>query len=566
MRAFATKSLLIAILVSVPGTADAQLSQLFGISGKRSTQRATSKDAVVVAGFEQPVAMEQVEPVQFAEVIPPALTEAAPMMASPGNGATPDQLSDAVSQSLAPQNADPSPDAYSSFDGDMNAAPAPTFADAPAEYPATDTFTQPASTEMILDGGTGMGQPYDIPVSDVIAEEAAEVYSTNNWFRGGTWYSEQEVVMLLRADLPNVHIAVEPEFVGNDAGGFTPINNPATTNSLSSKEFDFTFEAGTRLSLGKILGRDVANRDHGIEFKYFGLFEYTGQASITSVAPTDQTDPTVQVLPGFGIRSLLGSVEANSTLSGVGFVFVNDLPGFSNSDRQDVTYEADLNSFEFNYTIGARPARDRLVMQPDGRWVRHATPSKIRGMYAGLRYIRQNEILNYTADGRRNLESVVNGANVTDVLTGPVARTGDYRVTTDNDLFGVQLGGEMIQKRTDWVFGLDGKVGGLINFADRHSLLVQSVDNDDTAVENLITRTDVQSLDDETLTFLGEANIYVAYYLRPNTSMRLGYNVLYMNGLATATNNMGLVGGFSKFELTGDSLYHGLNFGFNVSW
>ena len=83
-----------------------------------------------------------------------------------------------------------------------------------------------------------------------------------------------------------------------------------------------------------------------------------------------------------------------------------------------------------------------------------------------------------------------------------------------------------------------------------------------------------QNLSDETLTFLGEGNIYLAYILRPNTTLQIGYDVLYMNGVATATNNLGIRGGtdvdreteFARFELTGDSLYHGMNAGFEFTW
>ena len=79
-----------------------------------------------------------------------------------------------------------------------------------------------------------------------------------------------------------------------------------------------------------------------------------------------------------------------------------------------------------------------------------------------------------------------------------------------------------------------------------------------------VTRLEVS---DETLTFLGEGSAYAAYYVRPNTAFRIGYDVLYMNGMATATNNLGIRGdGFAKFELTGDSLYHGMSFGLETTW
>ena len=228
------------------------------------------------------------------------------------------------------------------------------------------------------------GQPYDIPLGDVIPGEDPEIYSTNNWFRGGRWYSKQEFMMMLRTDTPLVHIGVDSSSGTSD---------PFVSSAFSTKDADFRYEAGTRLTLGKILGRDNANRDHSVEFIFTGLFDYTGRAQLQE-ANEIETGP-------FGIRTLLGTREANS-ITGLGFPLVNDVPGFTFSERQEILYQSDFNSFEMNYMIGARPARDRMVMQPDGRWVRHATPSKVKGFYTGFRYIRQNESFRYTGIGGRN--------------------------------------------------------------------------------------------------------------------------------------------------------------------
>lgn len=419
---------------------------------------------------------------------------------------------------------------------------------------STASFDAMIGGEMVLD--SGVGQPYDIPISDVIPH-AAETYSTNNWFRGGRWYSKQELVMLLRTGLSPVHVAVDTTTTTLTG---TVVIDPFITGAINTKDADFTYEAGTRLTLGKIMGRDVANRDHGIELTYFGLFDYTGRKVLTPA----------NIETGGGIRTLLGSEEANS-VTGFGFPIVNLVDGFTDSVVQDILYEADFNSFELNYMIGGRPARDRLVMQPDGRWTRFATPSSIRAFYAGFRYIRQNEAFRYRAVGNNRLSPIFDDDGVTVIGTfpDPTDEEGNYHVTTDNDLVGFQFGGDVVQKRTDWVFGLNGKVGGLLNFANRKSALFQRYDNlNDPADDDMFsTRSKEESLDDETLTFLGEANAYVAYYLRPNTSLRLGYNFLYLNGVATATNNIGLMGNnFPRFEVTGDALYHGMDFGFEMTW
>lgn len=438
------------------------------------------------------------------------------------------------------------PDAKAEADvtgGDALALPQPD------ELPSLEE--EPAAASVLDMEAMTENHQFDMPITDVFEGVGAEVYSTNDWFRGGQWYSKQQLVMLLRTKISLVHMAVDAtEAVASNR----LIPSPFLNASLATTDAGFTYEAGTRLTLGKILGRDVANRDHGIEFSFLGLFEYTGRASLTP------NDPTLG-----GIISLVGSQEVNSVVDGLvlGFPIINRLVGFDNSLVQDLTYEAELNSFELNYLVGARPNRDRLVLQPDGRWVRHATPSLVTSVYTGLRYVRQNERLTYTGQGGRNRFQDATG-QIT--FLEPVPAGGVYRVDTDNDLVGIQIGGEAVRKRTNWVLGINGRVGGLINFADRNSHLVQTFDSDLGVGVNMTTDVTEERLNDETLTFLAETSAYVSYYVRPNTAFRFGYNALFMNGLAIASDNIGLAGGFANFELTGNAIYHGMDFGLEMTW
>ncbi len=549
MRATTNQCLILAWLIIFPGMADAQISRFF-----KRTSDVTRQTHI--PGAARNVVDGAVKQVQFEAAVPDAVV--------------PSPLTEATVPSLGIPNLDV-PSAALEYGSSFVAPPAETIAPPPPGMAAGEIIADPIgepiynsppatisdsfAQESIVD--SGFGQPYDIPIGDVIPQ-AAETYSSGNWFRGGNWYSRQQVVMLLRADLPHQHIAIDnsiPTVLG------APNTDPNAGPSLSTKDTDFTFEAGTRLTIGHRIGRDPANRDHSIEFTFFGLFDYTGRASLASTTPG----------LGLGITSYLASVESTfSSLSGLGslgFANVNPIPGLVANTRADVLHQADLNSFELNYVLGARPAKDRLVMQPDGRWVRHATPSKVRGLFAGLRYVRQNDLFQYRGIG----EDFNNQAP--DLDTGAT-----YIVTTDNDLVGIQIGGEFVHKRTDWAFGLRGKVGGYINFADRMNHLSQTQASavlvDGVAGRVVETTISEQNLSDETLTFLGEGNIYLAYSLRPNTTLQIGYDVLYMNGVATATNNLGIRGGtdvdreteFARFELTGDSLYHGMNAGFEFTW
>jgi hypothetical protein len=210
-----------------------------------------------------------------------------------------------------------------------------------------------------------------------------------------------------------------------------------------------------------------------------------------------------------------------------------------------------------NYRIGGRPVRDRLVMQPDGRWVRFATPSMIEALFAGVRYLRIHERFTYTSEGGL------------DQVTGlPIPERGFYQVATDNDLVGFQLGGELTEKRTNWVIGLRGKAGGFVNFAGRDSRVDTLTDDDNDVNTPLVFSTRDQGLTAEQFAVLVETGAYASYYLRPNTSIRVGYDFLFMNGVTVASdkNNLSLRPEFPAFRVTQNAFYHGASIGFEKTW
>ena len=415
----------------------------------------------------------------------------------------------------------------------------PSLTTSPLTFGEAEIYPEAASSDA-----------YGLPLTDTIfGDEVPEVYSTNRWFHGGQWFSSFEVVAMNRPNTESLIIAVDVSTGSGVAG---------TIQDLNAIDAGFTYEVGTRMAIGRNLGRDLANRDHTIEFSFLGLFDYTGRASIIRSVPTAAT----------GINSLLGSKESENgqALEGGGFFTVVPVPGFDLASTQSLLYESDFNSFELNYRIGARPVRDRLVMQPDGRWVKHATPSNIKSMFAGLRYVRINDLFTYTSTGIQEVEPTL---PPTDLLP----TTGLYTVGTDNDLVGIQVGGDWTDKHTDWIWGIRGKLGGLLNFADRNSHVATDIltvtppasqNEPATATREMSNRQ--QALRDETLAFLGEAGIFGAYYLRPNTSLRASYDLIYINGVATAVQNMALTPAFPRFELTGDATYHGLSLGLEMTW
>jgi hypothetical protein len=214
------------------------------------------------------------------------------------------------------------------------------------------------------------------------------------------------------------------------------------------------------------------------------------------------------------------------------------VPGFSSADVQDYLYESDLNSFELNFRRQGRPARDVLALQPSGRWVRYDNASKIYSFFGGLRFMSANDGVTYTSQA-----------------ANPFTR-GVYIVQTHNDMVGLQLGMEVVEKYTTWNWGFRGKIGGLTNFADRFS--------DITTINGIANRS--QNIEDENLVFLAEGGLFVAYQVRPNLSLRASYDALYLTGIAQAPRNLSLQPAFPKFNVNGDAIYQGGSVGFEMVW
>ena len=185
-----------------------------------------------------------------------------------------------------------------------------------------------------------------------------------------------------------------------------------------------------------------------------------------------------------------------------------------------------------------RPNRDRLALQPSGSWIRHAAPSRLRTGLLGLRGVTMRDKIDYVASN--------DGAD-----------TGRYAIGTSNDMIGIQIGGEMAEYYADWAVGGRFKAAGLLNFADRH-------DSVEVIGDNQVAR--IFDANDEHLAVLLEAGAYAVYQFSPNFTGRLGYDFLYITGIADAPSNANLSPSFSRFEVTNDTYYHGLTLGFEMLW
>ena len=76
-----------------------------------------------------------------------------------------------------------------------------------------------------------------------------------------------------------------------------------------------------------------------------------------------------------------------------------------------------------------------------------------------------------------------------------------------------------------------------------------------------------ESLDEETIVFMGEASINGTYYVRPNVALRASYDFMYLTGLVRAPENLGLANNaFPALNMQGMALVHGMHFGLDLFW
>jgi len=182
-----------------------------------------------------------------------------------------------------------------------------------------------------------------------------------------------------------------------------------------------------------------------------------------------------------------------------------------------------------------------MALQPDGSWVRFKNSGQVHSISYGLRGFSMNEAVQFIGINDR----------------GAVPIIGDYRVNTNNDVIGPQLGGDLVETYDQWCWGLWGNTGALVNFVQRRNVLITLNDGQPERTE---------TINDEQLTLLGEAGLFVGYQLRPNLTLRGGGEIVYATGVSLAPENMSLTPAFTQLNATGKMFYQGASLGLDWVW
>lgn len=360
----------------------------------------------------------------------------------------------------------------------------------------------------------------------------AVLESTGTWLRRGFWYTEVDAVITDRVwRRDNFVLAFQDnEGVGGIFGAGAAANLLLVDGGRSGAE------AAPRLKLGRFLFRDAKNRDHTVEFTAYGGGQWSQSGRLDAV-------------PGVGTGVL--SVGAYTNLSAATNIAVvrlpldNGNPSFDGATSMEYEYDSRMNNFELNYQVKQRMRKDRMEMEPSGRWVRRAQNSTSFSLLAGLRYFDLNEDFDWRAFG------IDDDNNAT---TAP--QSGIYRVRTDNDLIGSQIGGSWTIERARWSLGLNAKSGMYLNHTNviNHFSVTGGVANGDN--NNTI----------DNLSFIMEGGVSGKWHLAPNFSLRSGLDIMYVSSVALAAEQLNFAPVSSAINDRGSATYMGGSVGFEAYW
>jgi hypothetical protein len=297
-----------------------------------------------------------------------------------------------------------------------------------------------------------------------------------------------------------------------------------STTVLSTSDLDFNFDPGLRTTVGMRLGEGWA-----LEFSYFGLFQGTASA-------TAGPDPNANL---------------NFPIS-IGNVFVG-------MDTAQVKYSSWVHSFELNLPCccgccdeccdecGCATVSDEgCCAAVRGKCCCGEVRYRSFEWFAGFRFIDLGEELNILAQKT--------------VLPGGLEE-GTYDIHTANQLYGAQLGARW---RRAWSrFGWEATCkAGIFGNGARET---QSV----TDFPNVPLRPTVSSSGGE-VAFVGEINLSLFYRLTDVWSLRAGYNVMWIEGLALAPDqldfNFATSPSGNQLNNSGGMFLQGVNAGLEARW
>ena len=296
---------------------------------------------------------------------------------------------------------------------------------------------------------------------------------------------------------------------------------------LSSGDLEYDEEIGFR-----IIGRYDIDPLSVFEFGYMGIYDYESSATATS----DQNE-LFSLFSNFGNFNPFLPVQV--TVPGGPMVQTE------RASRHSISIESDLQTAELSYRR---------------YWVGYIP--RISGtLLAGFRYTKLDEEFVFSTVG-----------STLEPPGGPPAEF-EYTVDADNDLAGFQAGGDV------WIgliqglrFGAEGKVG----LYNNHYTLINTIDSDPLPPQPVPEIfLDEEEFRENQPALIAEASVDLVADILPSWSLRVGYEVLFINSVVLAGDNFntgspfGLNGQEPRIPFVDDQndvFYHGGHVGLEYIW
>jgi hypothetical protein len=297
-----------------------------------------------------------------------------------------------------------------------------------------------------------------------------------------------------------------------------PIVVDANTRAtfMSTSDLDFDFNPGLRATVGRRLCGGRA-----LEFSYFGLF--AGNATAVAAKP-----------------------DANAYL-----IFPGNVAGnaFVNMDRAQANYSSWVHSFEVNLPCCCGCCDECRNESGCGECRDESSCGEVRcrsvEWFAGFRYMYLGEDLDIST--QRTVSSRL--------------EDGNYNIRTTNSLFGAQLGARLRRMGPRFGWETTGKAGIFGNAAQENQWA--------TDFPNHTVRPTVSSSGGG-VAFVGELGLSALYRLTDVWNLRAGYNVMWIEGLALAPDqldfNFASSPSGNQLHNGGGMFLHGVNVGLEARW
>jgi hypothetical protein len=315
------------------------------------------------------------------------------------------------------------------------------------------------------------------------------------------WYGELSFVYLDRT-VPDMQFGI-------NLGGIQPLNAGATffdlnttdNRSISTDDMNMGSQPGLRFLVGRTIWADPCDdrgcvakpnetpevmRRLSIELGYLGMLH---QHQVTNRITANPTTPS-------------GALVSRFVQNGNSGTYQPVLYPFDYATLNTLTYRSRFDSAELNLRYSTQAGR-RMPLD----------------VLAGVRYMKVQENFDFFA------------ANTGPTLPGltNASPTGLYSTRTDNDMIGLQIGGDLSYRLTNgWSLMGRGRGGLLINSASQRSNLNGTL----VATSNPYSETGSGS--GVGMASLFEFGLHTNFQLSDNLSLMVGYQGLYLNDLSTA--------------------------------